>query len=273
MNITKIEWTQKTWNPASGCKVLSEGCKFCYAKTLAENKRGTRAFPNGFDLTIRPHKLREPLRIKEPTLIFVNSMSDLFWEEIPNDYRDKIIDIMESTPRHTYQVLTKRPERMAAYSRRRRLPDNMWAGTTIESARLLPVRLKALRATRARVRFLSSEPLLSPYPADLDLSGIHWVITGGESGMHLWNEQTRARRSLVDRDERGKWVPREDRIDWVRGIRDSCLNQGVAFFHKQWGGPRPKDGGRLLDGVKWDQYPEDPAKCGVDRMSEFRLTV
>lgn len=275
MNETKIIWTEHTWNPNSGCVVLSEGCKFCYAKTLAESKRGTPAFPAGFDLTIRPHKLKEPGRIKKPTLIFVNSMSDLFWDQIPESYVDRIIDVIRETPQHQYQVLTKRPERMRDYfAKLREVPPNFWAGTTIESNRHVG-RADILRDVPAEVRFISAEPLLSGLP-DLDLTGIHWVISGGESGIHLMNESTRNRRALVDRtlDDRRQyqgWVPREDRVPWVRDLRDLCLStplqhgrnlapglDHVAFFHKQWGGVRPTSGGRTLDGRTWDEFPRYP---------------
>jgi protein gp37 len=253
MNETKIEWTDVTWNPASGCAVVSEGCKYCYAKTLADNKRGTAAFPNGFDLTLRPHKLAEPKKLKEPARIFVNSMSDLFWEAIPDDYRDKVLDVMEATPWHQYQVLTKRPENMLRYSLRRPLPANMWAGTTIESNRFCS-RADILRQVKAEIRFISAEPLLGLL-SDLSLTGIHWLISGGESGTHLSHEETNERRGLAKKDHRGEWQPRKDRIPWVRHLRDICAKEGTSFLHKQWGGLRPKSAGRLLDGETWDQYP------------------
>jgi protein gp37 len=251
MNETGIAWTTATWNPASGCKEASEGCKYCYAKTLAENKRGTPAFPNGFDLTLRPHKLREPFALK-PSLIFVNSMSDLFWEQITDQYRDRVLDVIEQTPQHQYQVLTKRPDILLAYSKRRRLPSNFWAGTTIENARWLS-RLDVLKEVDAEIRFVSAEPLIGPL-SGLNLEGVQWIITGGESGLHLRSDDVCDRRGLV-RQDRGRWVAREDRIDWVRSIRDEAIRAGAAFFHKQWGGPRPESGGRLLDGRTWDEFP------------------
>lgn len=252
MNETRIEWTDLTWNPASGCKVVSEGCRYCYAKTLAENKRGTPAFPNGFDLTIRRHKLREPYGIKKPSLIFVNSMSDLFWEEIPSSYREEIIDVIRSTPQHQYQVLTKRPEAMAAWFETREVPKNMWCGTTVESSRVLG-RVDHLRRVPAAIRFISAEPLISDLDG-LNLDGIHWVISGGESGLHLSDRHVCDRRGLVH-NETGVWRVREARADWVRSIRDNCVRSGVAFLHKQWGGLRPKSCGRELDGRVWDEYP------------------
>ena len=173
MNSTKIEWANNTWNVFSGCTKISPGCQNCYASQLAERLRGTRAFPNGFDLTVRPHKLIEPYKLKQPSLVFVNSMSDLFWDAVPNELRDQIVDVMESTPQHEYMVLTKRAEAMLAYSRRRRLPPNFWAGVSIENERYAH-RADLLRQVDAEVRFISAEPLLGPL--DLDLTGIHWVI-------------------------------------------------------------------------------------------------
>ncbi len=256
MNNTAIIWTEATWNPMSGCTEVSEGCKYCYAKTLAEQKRGTSAFPNGFDLTIRPHKLNEPRKLKTPSLIFVNSMSDLFWERIPASYRDEIVDVMEDTPQHQYQVLTKRPDLMRDYSKRRPLPANVWAGTTIESDRLA-WRADLLREVRADLRFVSAEPLLSGLPS-LDLSGIDWLISGGESGSHLSDPVTRARRGIVERNTAGRWAPTERGLQWVRDLRDRCVLTGTAFLHKQWGGPKSHSGGRILDGRTWDEFPRYP---------------
>lgn len=255
MNETAIPWTGRTWNPASGCVEISPGCKFCYAKTLAERYLGTSAFPNGFDLTIRPHKLREPHALKEPSLIFVNSMSDLFWEAIPDSYRDQVLDVIEATPRHQYQVLTKRPENMLRYSRRRRLPSNFWAGTSIESC-LYAARADILRQVQAEVRFISAEPLLSPLVPALKLDGLHWVITGGESGLHLKDAALRGRRGLAELVD-GRWVPRADRAHWITDLRDACVAAGVKFFHKQWGGLRPTSAGRLVDGRTWDELPRE----------------
>ena len=254
MNSTKIEWANNTWNVFSGCTKISPGCQNCYASQLAERLRGTRAFPNGFDLTVRPHKLIEPYKLKQPSLVFVNSMSDLFWDAVPNELRDQIVDVMESTPQHEYMVLTKRAEAMLAFSRRRRLPSNFWAGVSIENQRYAH-RADLLRQVDAEVRFVSAEPLLGPL--DLDLTGIHWVIVGGESGRHLHDPAKRGRRALV-RKEGKRWVPREDRMQWVRDLRDTCESAGVAFFFKQWGGPAPKAGGNELDGRTWLQYPRLP---------------
>lgn len=257
MNDTGIIWTEHTWNPNSGCTKITSGCAHCYAYTLAENKRGTAAFPKGFDLTIREHKLREPFKLKTPSLIFVNSMSDLFWEQIPESYRDKIVDVIEATPQHEYQVLTKRPEAMLTYSRRRALPLNFWAGVTIESRKHTD-RLDILRDVRASLRFVSFEPILDNV-GTLDLSGIHWAITGGESGAHLTDTKICERRGLVTQDAKTKrWTARADRMDWVRTIRDQCTEQGVKFFHKQWGGYNSHSAGRELDGREWNEFPRMP---------------
>lgn len=255
MNNTAINWTDRTWNPASGCEVVTEGCRFCYAKQLAEQKRGTAAFPQGFDLTIRPHKLREPFALKTPSLVFVNSMSDLFWEAIPDSYRDQVFDVIAATPQHQYQILTKRPETMRRYAALRPLPRNVWAGVTIESDRVT-ARADVLRDVDAEVRFISAEPLLSALPS-LDLSDLHWLISGGESGLHLRESQVRARRGMADPHPSGRgWMPRLEREDWVRDLRDRCTAAGVAFWHKQWGGVKPHSAGRELDGRTWDELPK-----------------
>lgn len=273
MNKTEIKWTEVTWNPMSGCTAITEGCRFCYAKTIAENKRGTAAFPKGFDLTIRPHKLIEPRKLKTPSLVFVNSMSDLFWDQVPDSYRDQIVDVMEDTPEHQYQVLTKRPEAMRIYSQRRHLPDNVWAGTTIESD-LRTARADVLRRVHASLRFISAEPLLSALPS-LDLSGIDWLITGGESGTHLSDPTVRLRRGMADPNRHGRgWVPRVERMDWVRDLRDRCQANGVAFFHKQWGGVRSHSAGRELDGRTWDEFPRYPQDgCWRDRHETLASTA
>lgn len=261
MNQTGIIWTEKTWNPMSGCQKISQGCKYCYALTLAEQKRGTAAFPNGFDLTIRPHKLNEPFKLKEPTLIFANSMSDLFWDKVPNDYRHKIVDVIEQTPQHEYQVLTKRPDIMLAFSKERKLPPNFWAGTTIEDNKVKD-RLYYLQQIDAEIKFISAEPLIGPLDFDPDdLDGISWVITGGESGSHLWNGEVCEKRGLVRYNRTlKKWEAREDRADWIRSIRDFCIDRNVKFFHKQWGGSYPEAAGRELDGRFWTEIPRLPGQ-------------
>jgi protein gp37 len=256
MNDTGIIWTEVTWNPVTGCELITPGCAFCYAKTIADRQAGTIAFPHGFGLTLRPHKLREPLKLKTPALVFVNSMSDMFWSAIPDEYRDRMLDIIEATPQHQYQVLTKRPEELLRYSRRRKLPPNFWAGVTIENQKTAD-RLEVLRDVDAEIRFVSAEPLLSPL--ELDLAGIDWLIGGGESGVHLFKSTTREQRAMAIPGGKGVgWIPRPDRIDWARGLRDQCVAQGTAFFWKQWGGPTSKSAGRTLDGRTWDEFPRLP---------------
>jgi len=272
MNETAIAWTTLTWNVFSGCIKVDEGCKHCYAETLAEQKRGTRAFPNGFDLTLRIHKLREPLRVREPSLIFVNSMSDLFLSEqdgVTDALRDQILDVIEQCPQHEFQVLTKRVGELLRYSRRRPLPPNFWAGVTVASPRNYD-RVDTLRQVDAEVRFLSVEPLLHDLE-DLDVSGLQWVITGGESGLHLRDPRILAKRGLAERGPDGRWCARAARVPWVRRIRDRCLAGGVAFFHKQWGGVRPHSAGRELDGRTWDQFPRLPGAERTPRQARLSL--
>jgi protein gp37 len=255
MQETEINWTELSWNPVSGCTKISAGCKHCYAHGLAEQKRGTVAFPNGFDLTLRPHKLSEPRRLKQPSLIFVNSMSDPFHEGIPDDYRDEIFEAIRRSPQHRYQMLTKRPENAEHYLAHHDLPDCVWLGVTVEHADTLG-RLDVLRKLKARVRFVSIEPMLGPMP-NIDLSGIHWVIVGGESGRHLLREDECSKRGLVRLGGKGepRWVAREDRKDWVRQIRDACTRQSVPFHFKQWGGSKGSLAGRVLDGRTWEEKP------------------
>jgi protein gp37 len=222
VNTTRIAWTDYTWNPVSGCEKVSEGCKFCYAEAFAERKRGTPAFRRGFELTLRPHKLREPFRVKRPSLIFVNSTSDLFWEQIPDAYRDQVLDTIEQTPQHQYQVLTKRAEAMLAYSRRRKLPSNFWAGVSIENQRNAG-RLDVLRAIAAEIRLISAEPLLGPL--ELGLAGVHGLIVGGESGPQISRGEIGQHRALVERDGR-RWTAKSAACEWVRSLRDQALRAG-----------------------------------------------
>jgi protein gp37 len=252
MNNTEIVWTEKTWNPTSGCHPVSEECRHCYARSLAEQRRGTVAFPVGFDIVMKPHKLDEPRKIKAPALIFVNSMSDLFLDEITDEYRDRILTVIRETPRHTFQTLTKRPENAARYFSTRDVPANLWLGVTCGGASWAH-RIDVLRTINAMVRFVSVEPLIEPL-GQVDLSGIHWVIVGGESGNHLSDPAVALKRALVSR-VRGKWTAREDRVQWIRDIRDQCTAAGVAFLFKQWGGTRGHLAGRTLDGRIWDEYP------------------
>jgi protein gp37 len=257
MDKTGIIWTEKTWNPVTGCRQISEGCRFCYAKTIAENY-SSKAFPNKFDLTLRPHKLKDPFKWKEPSLIFVNSMSDLFWEEIPEDYLNSIIDVIEETPQHIYQVLTKRSKRMLGYSLKRNIPENMWIGVTIENKRNLE-RLHYLKLSKAKTRFISFEPLLEDLGYEYSLEGIDWVITGGESGTHLYKEEWQKKRGLVYYDrENKKFKAKQESIRWIENIREKCLENKVKFFHKQWGGNYPEAAGRKLDDRFYDEIPYLP---------------
>lgn len=253
MNETEILWTELTWNPASGCTKISAGCKYCYAENLAENKRGTPAFPVGFDVVEKPHKLGEPSKVKKPSLIFTNSMTDMFHEQISEAYRDRILEAMRAAARHRYQVLTKRPEKAAEYFATRRVPDCMWLGVTVEH-QATAHRLDTLRSIKAPVRFISIEPLLGPLV--LNLEGIHWAIGGGESGSHMMDPTIASVRGLARKAD--KWEPNPEHADWVRGIRDQCVAAGVPFFFKQWGGSRPTSAGRLLDGRTWDEMPTRP---------------
>lgn len=261
MNETGISWASVTWNPMSGCTPCSEGCQQCYAEVIAENQRGSRAFPNGFGLTLRPHKLVEPKKLKTPSLIFTNSMSDLFWDQIPESYRDQIVDVIEECPQHEFQVLTKRHETLLAYSKRRKLPGNFWAGVSIENQRNIG-RAATLAEVDAEVRFISLEPMLGPVVFDRAvLERMHWMIIGGESGLHMLKPDILERRGLVIRGPKGgpSWIPRPDRIDWIRSVVNQCQELGVKTFFKQFGGPKPDSGGRTLDGRTWDEFPRAPA--------------
>jgi protein gp37 len=240
-----IEWTDATWNPVTGCDKVSPGCAHCYAETFAERFRGVPGHPyeQGFDLRFWPERLKLPLAWREPRRIFVNSMSDLFHEAIPEAYIARVFSVMAEATWHQFQVLTKRHDRLADLAPRLPWPNNVWVGVSIENNRWT-LRADYLRQVPAAVRFLSAEPLLGPLP-DLSLAGIHWVIAGGESGPGF----------------------RPPKADWFRDLRDRCLADHVAFFFKQWGGRRPQAGGRLLDGRTWDEYPTH----GPDRVRELTL--
>ncbi|MCH7888677.1 MAG: phage Gp37/Gp68 family protein [Proteobacteria bacterium] len=234
---TAIEWTNATWNPVTGCTKISAGCDNCYAERFAERFRGVKGHPfeHGFDLTLRPERLEQPIKWRRPRMIFVNSMSDLFHKQVPSGFVDRVFDVMERADQHTFQVLTKRSSLMRRYVNTRyaggKAPFHIWLGISVEDGTKLS-RVRHLRETAARVRFLSIEPLIGPIPR-LDLDGIHWVIVGGESGPRA----------------------RPMRPEWVRPIRDQCLARRVPFFFKQWGGFRPKSGGRTLDGREWSELP------------------
>jgi protein gp37 len=242
---TTIEWTDATWNPVTGCTKISPGCDHCYAERFSERFRGTRGHPfeTGFDLTLRPERLQQPLRWREPRMIFVNSMSDLFHKEIRKDFIARVFDTMERASWHTFQVLTKRSSLMRNFLRMRYGsgpgPIHMWFGVSVEDGSRAS-RIRHLREAPAGVRFLSIEPLIGPVGA-LDLNGIDWVIVGGESGPGA----------------------RPMRTEWVRSIRDQCAAAGVAFFFKQWGGLRPKSGGRELDGREWSDFPQLRVPCAI----------
>jgi protein gp37 len=256
MDKTGIIWTEKTWNPMSGCQKVSSGCKFCYAETIAKNYSGT-AFPNGFDLTYRPHKLKEPYRWKEPTLCFANSMSDFFWEKVSDEYRDQMLQVIIENPQHEFQVLTKRPHIMKQYFSTRKVPSNFWAGVTVEDAKAMH-RIDILKEIDAEIRFVSAEPLIGPLPG-LDLSDIQWIITGGESGNHLWKEKHALSRGLVVYDRSIKrWMVKPEAAQWIRDIRDEAFRAGTKFFHKQWGGNYPEAAGRTLDGMTYNEFPRLP---------------
>ena len=234
-----IEWTEATWNPVTGCDRVSAGCDHCYAATLAARlkrmgnpryQRDGKAGP-GFGITLHHDLLELPTRWRAPRVVFVNSMSDLFHPAVPADFIVRVFDVMAGLPRHTFQVLTKRPGRAAYLAPRLVWPSNVWMGTSIESATVL-FRAERIRRVPASIRFLSCEPLLGPLDG-LDLAGIAWVIAGGESGPRF----------------------RPVSAQWVREIRDLCLRERVPFFFKQWGGRTPKAGGRDLDGLRWDQMP------------------
>ena len=256
MNETAINWTDFSWNPWSGCQRISAGCRYCYAEQLAEQRRGTNAFPNGFDLTLRPHKLAEPAKVRKPSLIFTNSMTDMFWDKVPDVERDKAFAAMALAPWNRYQVLTKRVDLAAKYFATRPVPPWVWFGATVENRGALK-RIDILRSIPARVRFLSVEPLLTDLIGiESALDGIHWLIGGGESGLHLKDPAIRRSRALATTDDKGRWIPRLDRYDWARRLRDATIAAGAAFWWKQWGGIRPHSAGRAVDGREWDEMPK-----------------
>jgi protein gp37 len=232
-----IEWTEATWNPVTGCTKISPGCKHCYAERMAERLQamGQQNYVNGFLLTLQPQMLELPLRWKKPQTIFVNSMSDLFHEDVPLDYIQRVFDIMRRAHWHRFQVLTKRSERLAELNAEIEWTPNIWMGVSVES-HAYRSRVDDLRATRAIVKFLSLEPLLGPLD-DLNLAGIDWVIVGGESG------------------------PKARPMDpaWAANLRDQCQRAAVPFFFKQWGGKNKKRKGRFLEGRTWDEMPENRA--------------
>ncbi len=228
-----IEWTEATWNPVTGCSKVSPGCAHCYAETFAERWRGVAGHPyeHGFDLRLWPERLDLPVRWTRPRMIFVNSMSDLFHEEIPFEFIQRVFSVMEKASWHTFQVLTKRHERLTQLAGRLSWPANVWMGVSIENRRFVH-RANYLREVPARIRFISAEPLLGPLEG-LNLNGIDWLIAGGESGIGH----------------------RPVKIEWIRDLRDLCRRSRVPFFFKQWGGRTSKSGGRVLDGQMWSELP------------------
>jgi len=237
-NTSKIEWTEATWNPVTGCSKVSLGCQNCYAERIAKRlqKMGNKRYVHGFKVTTHPELLVKPLEWRKPRLVFVNSMSDLFHSDVPISFIDKTISTIANAPQHTFQILTKRSDRLKKLCDRICWPQNLWVGVTVESCNYLD-RIDDLLSIPAPVKFLSLEPLLGPIPK-LPLKGIHWVITGGESGPGA--------RPMV--------------AGWVREIRDQCLKKSVPFFFKQWGGLNKKASGRVLDGKIWDEMPQ-PNSC------------
>jgi len=240
-NKSAIEWTEQTWNPTTGCTKISPGCTHCYAETMAKRLRaiGAHGYENGFKLSLLEDRLVQPVKRKKPTMYFVNSMSDLFHEDIPDDYLDSIFSVISRTNRHVYQILTKRAERMHDYLMHKKIPDNIWLGVTVENREHGLPRIDFLRRIDAKIRFLSCEPLLQDLGV-IDLAGIHWVIAGGESG--------------------AKARPMNKK--WAVSLKDECKKQNAAFFFKQWGmwgadGKKrgKKANGRLLNGKIWDEYP------------------
>jgi protein gp37 len=230
-----IEWTESTWNPVTGCTKISPGCKHCYAERMAERLQamGQPNYRNGFRLTLQPHMLELPLRWRKPQTIFVNSMSDLFHVDVPLDYIQRVFDVMRRARWHRFQVLTKRSERLAELDCQLEWTPNIWMGVSVETDKYRS-RIDDLRTTHALLKFLSLEPLLGPI-RKLDLSGINWVIVGGESGPKARPMET----------------------GWATDLRDQCRKANVPFFFKQWGGKNKKQAGRVLEGRTWNEMPEN----------------
>ena len=233
---TKIEWTESTWNPVTGCTKVSTGCKYCYAEVMARRLQamGQKKYKNGFRLTLHPESLEEPYSWKKPRMIFVNSMSDLFHKDVPLEFIQQIFEVIRDNPHHVFQVLTKRAEILHYYDSEGWLdwPHNLWMGVTVENREVMD-RIDHLRETGARVKFLSCEPLLGPLE-NMNLQDIDWVIVGGESGR----------------------TPRPMKKEWVLEIKEQCQKQNTAFYFKQWGGTNKKKNGRQLEGKTWDEMPE-----------------
>ena len=239
--LSRIEWTEQTWNPTVGCTKISPGCKNCYAESMSRRLRamGVNGYENGFRLSLMPERLAEPLERRKPTVYFVNSMSDVFHEKVPFEYIHRIFDVMRRAPHHTFQVLTKRADRMEQFCREIKVPPNVWLGVSVENRRHGIPRIDVLRMIDVKVRFLSVEPLLEDV-GYMNLSGIHWVIVGGESGIRA----------------------RPMKEEWVENVKRQCARTGVAFFFKQWGAwgsdgekRSKKANGREYRGQHWDEMP------------------
>ncbi|MFQ5604553.1 MAG: DUF5131 family protein [bacterium] len=232
---SKIEWTEMTWNPVTGCNKVSAGCKYCYAEVMATRLQamGLEKYKNGFQLTLHEAELQKPYTWKKPQIVFVNSMSDLFHEEIPIEFIQRVFQVMRDNPQHVFQVLTKRADVLYYYDSEDWLEwrHNIWMGVSVENQSVIN-RIELIKRTRAQVKFLSCEPLLGPL-SNLDLNGIHWVIVGGESGKKA----------------------RPMKEEWVKDIKEQSLRDDVPFFFKQWGGINKKKSGRILDGKTWDSMP------------------
>lgn len=233
MRTTKIEWTESTWNPTTGCSKISLGCKNCYAERMSKRLQlmGLNKYKNGFNLTLHPEVLDEPYSWKNPRSVFVNSMSDLFHENMPFEYIKKVFKVMNDNLRHTFQVLTKRSDVLLEYSKHLIWSKNIWMGVTVESNQFTH-RIEELRKTDALVKFLSLEPLINEIDF-LNLIDIDWVIVGGESGPNA----------------------RPMKREWVINVKNQCFSQEVAFFFKQWGGVNKKKTGRILEGKTWNEVP------------------
>ena len=233
MSTSKIEWTESTWNPLTGCTKVSPGCKHCYAERMAKRLQamGQEKYSNGFKLTLHPEVLEDPLKWVKPQMIFVNSMSDLFHKDVPLEFIQAVFDVIRRAHWHTFQVLTKRAERLSELDSFLTWPDNLWMGVSVENQEYT-FRIDYLRQTHAKTKFLSLEPLLGAIP-HMNLTGINWVIVGGESGPGA----------------------RPIQPEWVTDIRDQCLAAKVPFFFKQWGGVNKKKTGRELEGRTWDELP------------------
>lgn len=232
---SSIEWTEMTWNPTTGCDKISAGCKFCYAEVMSKRLQamGVEKYKNNFEITVHEEELQTPYQWKKPKIVFVNSMSDLFHKDVPIEFIRKVFKVMKENPQHVFQILTKRADVLRYYDSEGWLDwtHNIWMGVSVENEKVTN-RIKLLQKTKARVKFLSCEPLIGPLP-DLNLKGIDWVIVGGESGRK----------------------PRPMKKEWVKEIKTQCKKADVAFFFKQWGGTNKKKTGNLLDGKKYLEMP------------------